>query len=90
VNGKPIAAWHPAPYELADIAAIKGLAGGTATPEQQQRALRWLIETVCCTYELSFRPNSDRDTAFAEGRRFVGLQVVKALKLDLSVLRKDK
>lgn len=64
--------------------AIKGLAAGTASPEQQQRALKWIIEQACATYDLSYRPDSDRETAFAEGRRFVGLQLVKALKIDLS------
>lgn len=75
------APWYPPEYELADINAFKGLQAGTATPEQQMRALKWIIENACATYELSYRPTSDRDTSFAEGRRFVGLQVVKLLKL---------
>lgn len=82
--------WYPPEYELADISAIKGLIAGTASPEQQQRALKWIIESACATYELSFRPTSDRDTAFAEGRRFVGLQLVKALHLDLELLKRNK
>lgn len=83
------APWFPPHYEFADVSALKGLAAGTANPEQQQRALKWIIENACATYELSYRPTSDRDTTFAEGRRFVGLQIVKALHLDLSTLRKD-
>jgi hypothetical protein len=83
------APWYPTPYELADISALKGLAAGTATSDQQQRALKWIIENACATYELSYRPTSDRDTSFAEGRRFVGLQIVKALHLDISILRKE-
>ena len=82
------APWYPPHYELADISAIKGLAAGTASPEQQQRAIKWIIENACATYELSYRPTSDRDTSFAEGRRFVGLQIVKALHLDISKLKK--
>lgn len=84
------APWFPPHYELADLGAIKGLAAGTASPEQQQRALKWIIENACATYELSFRPTSDRDTAFAEGRRFVGLQIVKALHIDISALKKGE
>lgn len=84
------AAYFPPPYEIADFSALKGLAAGTASPEQQQRALKWIIEAACGTYELSYRPESDRDTAFAEGRRFVGLQIVKALHYDLSLLRKNE
>lgn len=83
------APWYPPPYELADISALKGLAAGTASPEQQQRALKWIVENACGTYQLSYRPTSDRDTSFAEGRRFVGLQIVKALHLDISILRKE-
>jgi hypothetical protein len=30
---------------------------------------------------LSYRPQSERDTSFAEGKRFVGMQIVKQLKL---------
>lgn len=83
-------AWTPPPYELADFSALKGLANGTASPEQQQRALKWIIESACGTYDMTFRPEGDRDTAFAEGRRFVGLQIVKALHMDLSLLRKNE
>lgn len=75
--------WKPAHYEIADVSAIKALANGTATPDQQQRALKWIIENVCATYDLSYRPNSERDTAFAEGKRHCGLQVVKMLKLNV-------
>jgi len=81
--------YFPPAYELADIMAIKGLAAGTASPDQQQRAFKWLIENACATYELSYRPTSDRDTSFAEGRRFVGLQIVKMLKLDTSKMKRE-
>lgn len=83
------APWYPPSYELADVNALRGLANGTASPDQQQRALKWIIENACATYQLSYRPSSDRDTTFAEGRRFVGLQIVKALHIDTSLLRKD-
>jgi len=84
------APWYPPAYELADIMAIKGLAAGTASPEQQQRAIKWIIENACATYDLSYRPTSDRDTSFAEGRRFVGLEIVKALKLNASILKRKE
>lgn len=84
------APYLPARYELADISAVKAVAAGTASDEQQRRAIKWIIEGVCCTYDLSYRPTSDRDTSFAEGRRFAGLQIVKALHLDLNVLKKGE
>ena len=76
--------WHPASYEKADTAAVKALAAGNANEGQQKRALDWIINTVCGTYDLSFRPGGlegDRATAFAEGRKFVGQQIVKQTKL---------
>ena len=75
----------PARYEDPDTYAIKALAAGVANEGQQKRALEWIINTLCGTYDMSFRPGAegDRDTTFAEGRRYVGLQLVKQIKLVL-------
>src|SRR5579872_6352550 len=82
--------WKPPVWEQADAASIQALNRGDASPEQQRRALAWLINTACGTYDLSFRPDSERATSFAEGKRFVGLELVKLLKLNLARLRKDQ
>lgn len=76
--------FHPAEYEKADLYAVKAMWDGTANGNQQRRGLEWILNNVCATYDLSFRPDSQRVTDFAEGKRFVGLQIVKAVKLDLS------
>ncbi len=73
----PDAAWSPPPYHDAEHIAIHALARGEADPHQQKLALDWIIERACATYDQSYRPESERETVFAEGRRFVGLQVVK-------------
>ena len=75
--------WHPAPYDETITGALKALHAGSANVGQQQRALKWIIEALCATYDLSYRPGAggERDTAFAEGKRFVGQQIVKQLKL---------
>lgn len=78
----------PAPYEVAEAASFQALQRGDASPHQQQLALKWLIERAAGTYEHHYYP-SDRDTAFALGRRFVGQQVVKLLTLNLSTLRRE-
>lgn len=71
------------PVECSDAehAALRAWHAGTASPDQMRRAIDWIIVKAAGTYELSFRPGADgeRDTAFAEGRRFVGLQIVKQL-----------
>ena len=76
--------WHPPAYEDYDVRALQALAAGNASDRQQQRALQWIIEAAAGTYDMSYRPGGEdgrRDTDFAEGRRFVGLQIVKLLKL---------
>ena len=82
--------WIPPEVPLAVTLAIKGLANGTANDAQQKRALNWIVETLCGTYDLSYRPLSDRDTAFAEGRRFVGLQLVKEIKINHTKLKESE
>lgn len=79
--------WLPAPYKLPDVGALQALDRGDAEADQQRRALTFIIETICKTYDLSYRPDSERDTAFAEGKRYVGTQIVKLLKLNMKALR---
>lgn len=79
--------WIPPAYGLGDISAIQALSNGTADAAQQKRALKWIIYQACCTYDLSYRPGTPDEVAFAEGKRFVGLQLVKALHLNTAVLK---
>lgn len=79
--------WKPPHYEIEDAGAIQALLRGEALPHQQQRALAYIIEKVCGTYDMSFRPTSERDTCFAEGKRFVGTQLVKLTKVNLATMK---
>lgn len=84
-------AYLPAPWTDADVAALQALQRGDATAEQQQRALRWVVDVAAATYDMAYRPggqDGERETCFAEGRRFVGNQIVKLLRLNLNQLRK--
>ena len=85
------APWKPVSYDIADAGALQALMRGDATQDQQQLALKFVIENLSGSYEVSYRPGEEgrRDTDFAEGRRFVGLQIVKLLKLNLPALRRD-
>ena len=80
--------WLPAPYENADIAAIQALAKGEARAEQQIRALTWIVEKAARTYDMTYQPESARDSDFAEGKRYVGNQIVKMTKINIAALRK--
>lgn len=82
--------WMPPDWKPVDISAFQALARGDATADQQKRALDYIIINIAGTYDLSYRPSSDRDTAFAEGKRFVGLQIVKAVNLNLAAIRQAK
>lgn len=89
LDGAP---WKPAPYAVADASALQALQRGDATPDQQRRALQWIINQCCGTYDLSYRPGptGDRDTVLAEGKRWVGLQLVKLLNNSTAVMRRDE
>lgn len=72
----------PADYEIADIGALQAVYHGEAEPHQQKRAIEWILNNACLMREVSYRPEGDGgygDTAFAEGRRFVGLQISKLI-----------
>ena len=85
------APWKPDKYEPEDAAAIQALASGRASAAPQRRALKWIIEDASSTYDMSYRPGGpegDRDTVLAEGRRMVGNQIVKLLKVKIGQLRR--
>lgn len=86
-------AWMPPAWETQDAFAIKALANGDATPEQQKRALDWIIHNAGATYDVSYRSDrdgGDRETSFAEGRRFVGLQIVKFVNMPRDLIVKTQ
>lgn len=88
----PSAPYAPAHYELADAKAFQMLAAGEATPEQQKRALDWIINQCARTYDQPFRPGGEdgrRNTDFACGMAFVGQQIVKLIKVNLLALQQQ-
>ena len=88
MSKSPRGSWAPATYHLADLHAVRAVSWGTATEDQQKRAMRWIIEKAADTYGPSFFGNDQLDMAHHEGRRFVGLQLVKAINMPASVLEK--
>lgn len=79
--------WQPSDWDLPDVAAIQALARGDASLDQQKRALAYIIEKLAGTYDMAYRPVSARDTDFALGKAFVGQQLVKLLRLNLSAFK---
>lgn len=82
----------PPEYGLLDAQAIQALMRGDATPDQQQRALHWIVEVAGMAYDETFYPGGEegrRNSDFAAGRRFVGNQVVKLTKINLSSIKRS-
>lgn len=84
IFGKP---WAPVTFSLPDAYALQALERGEATPEQQKTAIQFIVNSVCATYDMSYRHDSHRDSDFAEGKRFVGLQIVRLIKTNMAIYK---
>lgn len=79
--------WHPPAYDKQDVRAIQALAeyaagaGEAPSPAECRRALDWIINTACGTYDEPFRPGDGSVRDYLLGRRSVGLAIVKLMKL---------
>ena len=70
--------------EDTDIVALQAVASGTASCAQQQRAFEFVVRTLCETDRMTFWPGGEdgrRATDFAEGKRWVGLQLRRIEKM---------
>lgn len=74
----------PPPWTAEIAYAVRALYEGKANDGQQKLAMRW-IESVCALGDLEFRPD-DRLSAFAGGKRFVGLQIRKLATLHPQII----
>lgn len=69
---------HP-DYTEAEVQALRALFRRSATQRQQRLALDYVIRS-CGKDDRSFRPESKRLSDFAEGKRFVALNLIWMLK----------
>ncbi len=76
-------------YHEADVQSIRACYNSTASPEQQRRALDWMLWAFG-THDTSWRPGSARATDFAEGRRHAGTTLVYMIKAAPSKTDPDK
>lgn len=79
-----------ATYDEAEVAAVKAVAAGNASPEQQKRALNWIIQKAARTYDEPFMPGQHDLTLNLLGRRNVGLQIVKLINVPVKKLVPSK
>lgn len=78
--------WAPPMIDLPELAALQAVARGNATADQQQRAMRFIVERICQRYEMPYCPgaNGERDTAFALGRMCAGTILTSFLNADIN------
>jgi hypothetical protein len=79
----------PGAFDIADAAAIQAIYRGTATEAQQIRGMNWIIQKAAMVGGQSYRPDSHA-TAFIDGRRHVGIQLIAIANLDLSKLKDER
>jgi len=79
------------PYGKAELNAMYAWSIGAATEAQQLLAFSHVVGGLCRYHDVSFRPGEDgrRDTDFAEGRRFVGAEILKMTRVNPAILERD-
>lgn len=78
--------WQPYSWEPEDAYAVQALAKGAANADQQRHALDLVVHGLAGTYDMSFRPGQNGATEFAEGKRAVGLELVKLTSLNVTMV----
>lgn len=82
---KPICV-QTAILDVDETRAIKSLWRGDATEYQQRLALKVIVNKLCRASDLLYIPDSFDQTAFLQGRSFVGQLIMKTIKQPLNEL----
>jgi hypothetical protein len=83
-KSRPDRPWQIPRIDDADIFALQAVAKGTASGAQQQRAYEYVVRSLCETDRMTFWPGGEdgkRATDFAEGKRWIGLQLRRIEKM---------
>ena len=83
-KSRPDRPWQIPRIDDADIFALQAIANGIASNAQQRRAYDYVIRALCETDRMTFWPGGEdgkRATDFAEGKRWVGLQLRRIEKM---------
>jgi hypothetical protein len=83
-KSQPDRPWQMPAIEDADIFALQAIARGEASAVQQQRGYEYVVRALCETDRMTFWPGAEdgrRATDFAEGKRWVGLQLRRIEKM---------
>jgi len=83
-KSQPDRPWQMPRIEDVDIFAIQAIAEGVANDGQQRRAYDYIVRVLCETDRMTFWPGGEdgkRATDFAEGKRWIGVQLRRIEKL---------
>jgi hypothetical protein len=83
-KSQPDRPWQMPHIEDADIFALLAVANGIANNAQQARAYDYVVRVLCETDRMTFWPGGEdgkRATDFAEGKRWVGVQLRRIEKM---------
>ena len=83
----PAIAIQPPPYDERVIYAIRAWAEGKANSDQQKIAFQWVVREASRHFDQSMHLGGEdgrRCTDFMEGRRFVGIQILKMLQPEVT------
>jgi hypothetical protein len=83
-KSQPDRPWQMPHIEDADIFALQAVAKGIANDAQQQRAYDYVVRALCEPDRMTFWPGGEdgkRATDFAEGKRWVGVQLRRIEKM---------
>lgn len=80
--------WQFVEPTLDEARALKAVAVGEATPEQQKKALGWIIHRACGASLDTFSPGEPDVSAYRQGRRAVGVLITQVLLMKPEDLRK--
>ena len=79
----------PPPTTKAEAIAIKALAAGDASQEQQRLAFDWILYSACGMLDEPYRPERPQDTAFMLGRGRVARAIMAIISKPVSDLQEE-
>ena len=87
IKSKP---WAPTRVSVPVIYALQRMEKGEASAQDQTAVLKWITRDLCGIGDLSYRPESARETDFAEGKRFCGLQIERYIGINLKLYLEEE
>lgn len=84
---EPTEAWAIANKE--NIKAVQAVWAGKATEGQQVKTLSFIMDELCARSSNQYF-ESDRETAFALGKKFIGDHIAGALNAKLGTIKETK